>query len=278
MSVLKAAHQTVGNSSLQSTRGIRRFLVILLAVGALLSLCQPSAEATSVTMTAQDFNMCSAHCGYHTQTANLVSFFNSSGPWSLSLQEMCYTDPVSYHYTGAFLITKLSVSGCGGFHYGIAVASPNPPYPAVTYYYTNQSTGCPPSSTLECRGMICQFGNVFGLVYLPCSTHLTSDSTSKAVAQSYEYTLKATAWTSSGPRILSGDFNLTAGSVPSIYSTAYYPAVFANTYPSPTPTKQIDFVFPSRPMAYGATLISPYCSTSPYSDHCYVMAQINANL
>jgi hypothetical protein len=255
----------------------KALLFSLIMSAASLAWASSPVGAATVTMTAQQYNMCSASCGNHAAAANLVSYFNTTSPWSTSLNEFCQGDPVNLHYTGYFVVTKTQVPGCyGGSLYGIVISGPNP---SATYsgYYNNQiggvTTGCGPSNTFECRAMVCLKANVFGAVYSPCSTHLVNANTSVAQKQALEYTFDATAW-SGGPRILQGDFNLTPNLLPSQITSGYKQAIYNYTYSTPSPSEFIDYIDPSYPTASGGTVLANYCAGSPSpSDHCYTFAQ-----
>lgn len=259
----------------------RMALVAALATGSVLVGATPDVGATAVTLTAQQYNMCSASCGNHATASNLISWFNSTSPWATSVNEYCSGDPISFKYAAYWLPTRLAVAGCGGASYGVVVSAPNP-VTTYAYYYTPQGGGAPssclPSSSYECRGMICIQANVFGLLYTACSTHLLNSNTSIAEQQANAYTFVATAWKAE-PRVLGGDFNLTPGTVPSVYSSNYLAGVYNATFPSSGPTTQFDYLYLSLPAANGASVISPYCGGSPPpSDHCYAFAQWTAKL
>jgi hypothetical protein len=246
-----------------------------MATTILLGLTSSPAGATSATVTAQQFNMCSAKCGNHTAAANLASYFNTTAPWATSLNEVCASDPLSLHYTALFFATKYSVAGCPGGTFGIEVSAAGYTGANFHYAYTAQAAGipanCSTSASYECRQMICVKANVFGLLDTTCATHLMDD-TSISIPEAGEYAFAGAAYAAGQSRFLSGDFNQTPGQLPGAY-TPYLRSVVGNTIEAPSPSEIIDYIegYPGSANSSPA----PYCSytKTQISDHCFAFAQ-----
>lgn len=283
-------------------RGRRRHLRMAFgigALGALISVIGPALSSNAspatdakvsspnyyaVDIRAHQFNMCDIACTNSGNPRDLVYWFNNDTgtfglPWAISLNEACATN-VSWlqGVTGkqAIFATTKNVSACPGTddRFGNAVLIGGPLVLGTNLQWqfpTQAQVPCTVSYSQECRKMVCAtFGSYAGNV-TDCSAHLQNGNLSVATSQANEYIYIANV-TYPGGRWLSGDFNLSTGSIPSVYYDQYYRAPQMLTFPSNSPNTQIDYVWHDRAHSAFNNVGNRHCDIN-YSDHCYAFAK-----
>ena len=237
-----------------------------------------------VRVKSQQYNICSALCP-NPVCANgrtwAVWNFVGQGAWTLSLNEACLSDMnyvssgVGQAYDG--FIADSSVTACADgtapwFGNAVVTAGARRAGGPLQYQYGNQTPSpCTPGPN-ECRGMVCVPVNTFAGAYAGCSTHLYSgrNTVTKNQASEYSFILFADTRTSGIDKLAMGDFNLTPTNVPSVVAVNYTSAFVSNTYPNPSPTEQIDYLWWSKP-AISSSAVTSWCIAAS-SDHCEIQS------
>jgi len=263
-----------------------RVLAVVLIVASSMSECRVPADATPfrIKIRSQEFNQCAAACGNRVAATDLAIFFVNDGfrgtqkADTLALVETCLADALRVSqetgFPGPGFWHARTVSSCPVVPgWGRAWGNASFVVGIGTQTYGVGYGSQHPQDAPETRGLACSRGQTFIGPLVSCATHLTARSSAIARDQAFDFAV-ATAFnpiSNASFRVMAGDYNLTPSQLPSVFASSFTALATSSTFPSPSPTKKIDYVHVQNP---NVTVQWParYCSfsASSVSDHCYV--------
>lgn len=235
------------------------------------------------------YNLCldARQCqGKPENPVDLVVYFHAvDQPWSISVNEACASDIDDIEdRTGldfAFVVGQFNVPECptSDRRFGNAIALVGSArVPDESLCFEEQFAGpCPDDRSdnpdTGYSTAICRSATVFNDVIASCSAHLEGreEASDIAKAQALEYESWAQGEYAGRRRWLSGDLNLRRASepkVPQVYFDIYELTFYANTAFTPSPSRQLDYIWVNKAFHFRIGSPVPYCATD-YSDHCF---------
>jgi hypothetical protein len=239
------------------------------------------AQVTSTR--AHHYNMCSVQCAGQRPTSQAVIHYSVvvDNAWSLSLNEMCFSDANFVVNTvglnGHWAYSDTTVPECPGVidGFGNGVFTRYASDSAIWHQFFTQHVEPCVRGTDECRNMVCASMPSTPTGRLAsCSAHLYPHSTSIAIDQAAEYIYVAQGNYGSIKRWLAGDFNLRPPDIPDIYHDLYSLGFVDFTFNAHgVLDRQLDYIWIAKLGLGTIAPRDPYCS-SDASDHCYTSTEV----